>query len=62
MVECGRFNREIFELAMTKSEPHSKGALVALLRKVPLFAELSDAALKTVANYHGLKVCLVVLF
>ena len=35
---------------MTKSEPHSKDALVALLRKVPLFAELSDAALKTVCK------------
>ena len=50
MVECGRFNRDVFELAMTKSEPHSKDALVALLRKVPLFAELSDAALKTVCK------------
>ena len=50
MVECGRFNREVFELAMTKSELHSKDALVALLRKVPLFAELSDAALKTVCK------------
>ena len=35
---------------MTKSELHSKDALVALLRKVPLFAELSDAALKTVCK------------
>ena len=50
MVECKRFNREVFELAMTKSEPHSKDALVALLRKVPLFAELNDAALKTVSK------------
>ena len=35
---------------MTKNEAHSKDALVALLRAVPLFAELSDAVLETVSK------------
>ena len=42
-------------MSKTKREAPSTDALVALLRKVPLFAGLSDAALKTVSNLSRLE-------
>ena len=48
MFECEEFRRGVLELTMTKHDANSKDALVALLRRVPLFAELSDAALEMV--------------
>ena len=50
MVECRLFMRWELILTTTNRKAHSADTLVALLRKVPLFAELSDAALKTVSK------------